>query len=543
MLRIVLFLDSYEVPAWVWEAVYQLTNQPNAQVVLTVINKTPKTSGKKSPLFYRAYRRVDRKLFLKQPDAFARKNLKTLPEWEVPELFVQPIQKMYSDYFASETLEQIKSYEPDLIIRFGFRILRGEILHLAPLGVWSYHHGDPQMYRGGPPCFWEVINQVDTTGAVLLQLSEKLDDGLILYQSWSQTDPLSVQRNANKVFWNSSFFIARVLQEISLLGLVDWKQKVLDSQPKSQKDIPILTPPDFSTMVPSWISLWGRNFSRKISEGLKKPYWEITVAKLETGEDILKQNLDFKTIKRPTNFLSRGSFWADPFPIDHQGNTWVFYEEFDYPSKKGRIGVGIWDGNSLTETKIVVEENWHLSYPFVWEENGSHYLIPESGESGQIYIYRALEFPHKWEKLGVFSEGEAYDPTIIKRDGLYWLFVNRRSHVGTSAFVELYCYYSGDLDNPNWVPHALNPIVSDVRSSRPAGRIFEQGGKLYRPAQDSGKRYGHRIKIQEILKLNKSEYSEKTVRIIEQEEDKGVLGTHSFNFTSNWIFSDAYSRR
>ncbi|MDI1323163.1 MAG: formyltransferase family protein [Algoriphagus sp.] len=543
MLRIVILLDSLKVSAWVLEAIFQTMQEKNARVVLAVVNQSPKSSGKKSPFLYRLYRALDRKLFLRQPDAFSQKELTNIPGWEIPVLPVQPIQKKYSDYLTPETLEEIRAYNPDIIIRFGFRILRGEILQLAPLGVWSFHHGDPQKYRGGPPCFWEVINKEETTGAALIQLSEKLDDGLVFYQSWSQTDPLSVQRNANKVFWNSSFFIARVFQEISVLGLTDWKQKLLDSQPKSERNIPILTPPNFPKMLSSWIGLWGRNFSRKISEGLKRPHWEITVAKLTNGEDILNQTFEFKPIKAPANFLSRGSFWADPFPIEHQGNTWVFYEEFDFPSKKGGIGVGIWDGNYLTETKIVVAENWHLSYPFVLEENGQHYLIPESGESKQLFIYRALEFPHKWEKLGMFFEGEAYDPTILKRDGLYWLFVNRRSHEGTSAFVELCCYYSSDLENPNWVSHALNPIVSDVRSSRPAGRIFEQDGKLYRPAQDSGKRYGHRIKIQEILKLNKFEYSEKTVRVIEGEEEKGVFGTHTFNFTSNWVFSDAYSRK
>jgi folate-dependent phosphoribosylglycinamide formyltransferase PurN len=543
MLRIVLLLDSLIVSGWVWETIFQTIKHKNAKIVLAVINQSPKTRGKKSPFLYRAYRSIDRKLFLKQPDAFAKRNLKSIPEWNIPELHIQPIQKKYSDYLDSQSLDQIKSYQPDLIIRFGFRILRGEILKLAPLGVWSHHHGDPQHYRGGPPCFWEVINQEQTTGAALLQINEKLDDGLILYQSWAQTDPLSVQRNANKVFWNSSFFIARVLQEIEVLGINDWKLKVQNSQPKSDKNIPILTPPNFSTMLSAWIALWSRNISRKLAEGSKKPHWEITVAKRNPKTDILNQTLDFISIKLPANSLAKGSFWADPFPIEHQGNTYVFFEDFDYPSKKGRIALGNWDGISLKDTKIVLEEDYHLSYPFIWEENGKHYLIPESGDAAQLFIYQALEFPTKWQKLGVFFEGEAHDPTILKNDGIYWLFVNRRPHPGTSAFVELYAYSSPDLLNPTWTSHALNPIVSDVRSSRPAGRIFEQSGKIYRPAQDSGKRYGHRIKIQEIINLSQTEFEEKTVRIIEGKEEEGILGTHTFNSTSSWIFSDAYSRR
>lgn len=543
MIRIVLLLDSLEVSAWVYESILQITKQANAKLVLAVINKTPKSSGKKSPYLYRIYRALDRKLFLKSPDAFSKKHLKSLPDWDLPELSVQPIQKKYSDYLDSQAIAQIKSYQPDLIIRFGFRILRGEILNLAPLGVWSYHHGDPQRYRGGPPCFWEVMNQEETTGAVLLQLSEKLDDGMVLYQSHAQTDPLSVQRNANKVFWTSSYFIARVLNEISVLGLGKWRRKVKDSQPPKNENVQILTPPQSSKMISAWIGLWTRNFARKISEGSKKAYWEITVVKRKKVDDLLNQFVDFKPIESSSNSLAKGSFRADPFPLEYEGQTWVFYEEFDYSQKKGIIRVGQWEGNFLKETKLVLEENWHLSYPFVWGENGSHFLIPESAESGKLFIYQANEFPYKWERLGVFFEGEAYDPTIIKMDGIYWLFVNQKPHPGASGFVELYAYYSKELMNPDWIPHALNPIVSDVRSSRPAGRIFEQDSKLYRPAQDSGRRYGHRIKIQEIQKLNPFEYSEKTIRIIEGEEAKRVLGMHTFNFTSSWIFSDAYSRR
>lgn len=542
MLRIALLLDSLTVPAWVFEAILQVTKVPNASLVLAVINESPKPSGKKSPFLYRTYRYLDRKLFLKQPDAFAKKNLNSIPGWKVPELRAKPIQKKYSDYFTSETLQQIKLAKPDIILRFGFRIIRGEILLLAPLGVWSYHHGDPQQYRGGPPCFWEVINQEETTSSALLQLSEKLDDGLVLYQSHAQTDPLSVQRNANKVFWTSSHFIARVLNEISVLGWEKWKRKIEDSQPPQKEEVPILTPPKSFEMIFAWFGLWTRNLARKISEGSKKPFWEITVSK-RTGDEGLDQFLDFKPIQSSSKARAKGSFWADPFPFEFNGQTWVFYEDFDYSQKKGRIGLGLWDGRLLRETTVVLEENWHLSYPFIWEEKGKHFLIPESADSGKIYIYQATEFPFNWIRIGVFFEGEAYDPTVVKIDNTYWLLVNQKPHPGTSGFVELYAYHSKDLINPVWVPHPLNPIVSDVRSSRPAGRIFEQNGKRYRPAQDSGRRYGHRIKIQEIQELNPVEYAEKTSRVIEGDEANGVLGMHTFNFTSSWIFSDAYSRK
>jgi hypothetical protein len=539
-LRIVLLLDSLEVSAWVWEAIFQVSKVSDAQIVLAVINQNPIPSGKKSPFFYRVYRFLDRKLFLNQPDAFEKKDLRTLPGWVVEEFNLSPIQKKYSDYFKKEDLERISEYQPDLILRFGFRILRGDILTLSKLGVWSYHHGDICSYRGGPPCFWEVFQKSETTGVVLQQLNEKLDDGLVLYQSRLQTDPLSVQRNANKVFWTSSSFVARVLKKNALLGLDSWKESLQELQlPQKPKSL-IYTPPKSLKMGIIWANLWTRNAYRKFRESFQKPYWELTVSERK-GESLLPDK--FQTLQAEDGCAGKGSYWADPFPVIYQGETWVFYEEYDSHSKKGKIGVGNWNGKKLQACKPVLEENWHLSYPFIWEENGDFWMIPESGEAHKLYLYQATEFPYQWKKIRVFFDGEGYDPTILKKDGKYWLFINQKSHPGASPFVELFLYSSPSLENPIWTPHALNPIVSDVHSSRPAGRIFERNGKLYRPAQDSGRRYGHKIRIQEIITLSDFEYEEKTVEIIHPDESQGVLGTHTLNFSDSWIFSDNFYRK
>ena len=539
-LRIILLLDSLEVSAWVWEAIFQVFQSENAEIVLAGINQNPKSSGKKSPFLYRVYRYLDRKLFTNPPDAFSKKDLRTIPNWKIPILSISPIQKKFSDYLNSDTIRELQGYQPDIVLRFGFRILRGEILDLPKLGVWSYHHGDIRAFRGGPPCFWEVMNQSETTGAVLQQLNQKLDDGLVLYQGRFQTDPLSVQRNANKVFWNSSYFIFRVLRQISVLGLEKWKQNLLENQENVGAKSEILTPPGSYKMLSSWVKLWSRNAFRKGIEQFQKPHWELTVAKRLNHQFIPDH---FEVISSSCAPHKKGSFWADPFPVDYQGECWVFYEEYDGAIKKGKIGVGLWDGKTLRDCQIVLEESWHLSYPFIWKENGEFYLIPESGEAGKTYLYKATKFPYNWDRVGEFFIAEAYDPTLHKIGDKYWLFVNQKAHPGSSAFVELNAYWSSSLENPVWVPHALNPVVSDVVSSRPAGTIVEHQGKLFRPAQDSGKRYGHQIRIQEILVLTETEYQEKTVQLISPDASQGILGTHTLNFSEKWAFSDRFYRK
>ena len=64
--------------------------------------------------------------------------------------------KLYYHY-KSEDIENIKNLNLDLLIRGGSGILKGEILSVCRLGIISFHHGDNDFYRGGPPGFGKFI--------------------------------------------------------------------------------------------------------------------------------------------------------------------------------------------------------------------------------------------------------------------------------------------------------------------------------------------------------------------------------------------------
>lgn len=65
----------------------------------------------------------------------------------------------------------------DCLVRFGFGIIRGDVLQAPTYGVLSYHHGDLRNYRGRPAGFWEFMNEEDTIGVTLQQLTDELDAG------------------------------------------------------------------------------------------------------------------------------------------------------------------------------------------------------------------------------------------------------------------------------------------------------------------------------------------------------------------------------
>ena len=58
---------------------------------------------------------------------------------------------------------------------------------------------------------------------------------------------------------------------------------------------------------------------------------------------------------------------------------------------------------------------------------------------------------------------------------------------------ETFLYFSDRLEEGWQQPHPRNPVVSDARRARPAGRPFVHAGRLIRPSQDCTGRYGRRV--------------------------------------------------
>lgn len=85
--------------------------------------------------------------------------------------------------FGQELPESVvNDYCPDLdfLVRFGFGIIRGSVLDAPEYGVFSYHHGDLREYRGRPAGFWEFMQDADTIGVTLQQLTDELDGGGVI---------------------------------------------------------------------------------------------------------------------------------------------------------------------------------------------------------------------------------------------------------------------------------------------------------------------------------------------------------------------------
>ena len=171
------------------------------------------------------------------------------------------------------------------------------------------------------------------------------------------------------------------------------------------------------------------------------------------------------------------------------------------------------------------------------------YLIAETAENRTIEVYKCKNFPDDWEfECKLMENVFAYDATLFEHNDMWWLFANIREHECASTWDELCLFSSDDPLSDDWQPHPMNPIVSDVRSARPAGKLFHKDGRIYRPSQNSSFRYGYALNFSEILELTKTTYKERVVECLEPDWDPSILGLHTFSASGELTVVDAIHR-
>jgi len=546
-IKVGLLINTYSLPLWQYIIIEKLINSKYASIELII--KKNKKSIKKSFLkkiqnhwrhiVYILYIAFDKKIFKVKNDAFELKDIMKLVK-DVPKLRVEPISTKFSDRFKKEDIQTIKEYDLDILVRFGFGILRGDILKSSKYGIWSYHHGDNSVNRGGPAGFWEVIERVGTTGSILQILTEDLDGGEILYKSLSKTDEFSINRNKNNYYWKSLSFLPRKIEELYNIGEEKFFKKVKkDNAHLSFYSNRLYSKDNFNNTKMLMLILL--NFSRMLYRKIYiRLFLEQWILLFSIGDGISTSFWRFKKIIPP-----KDRFYADPFIVKKDNKYYIFIEELVYLKNKGYISVIEMDlKGEYKKPKKVLERPYHLSYPHIIQKDNNYFMIPESNKNKTIELYKCIEFPNKWEfHMNLMENIIAVDSTLFYYNNKWWLFTNMVEYPQASKNDELYLFYADELETTNWISHPLNPIVSDVRTSRPAGEIFIYNGKIIRPSQNSTHLYGYGVSINEIVTLNENEYYEKKISSIEPNWDKNILRTHTFNNTDNLTVIDGRFRR
>lgn len=222
-----------------------------------------------------------------------------------------------------------------------------------------------------------------------------------------------------------------------------------------------------------------------------------------------------------------GTFWADPFPLIHEGRHYIFFEELVYGGERGRLlAVEVAEDGPAGAPMTVLERDYHLSYPQVFHWEGELYMVPETRNARRVELLRCVGFPSRWEPCRVLlDEVQAVDATLWHQAGQWWMFVNLVLDGGESAD-ELHLFFSDSLFG-EWTPHPENPLCADVRCARPAGPLFSSGGETFRPSQDGSFRYGGALWINRIERLDRTGYRERPVGHIAPDWHPDVSRVHT----------------
>ncbi len=230
--------------------------------------------------------------------------------------------------------------------------------------------------------------------------------------------------------------------------------------------------------------------------------------------------------------------WADPFLHRHGGADYVFYEDMEYASGRGRISVGRFGPDGFEELGPALETPYHLSFPYVFSHGGDLFMLPETHQTRRIEVWRCRQFPFSWELHATALEGSVCaDSILVDMDGTWRLFTSLTDDSFNDLCGELHLFTADGPDLKRLEPHPLNPVVVGSTRARNAGRIFKQDGAWRRPAQESaGGVYGRALKIMEIEALSDDRYVEREVFRLDPGGRRDVKAVHHFDRAGDrWI--------
>ena len=238
-------------------------------------------------------------------------------------------------------------------------------------------------------------------------------------------------------------------------------------------------------------------------------------------------------------------WYADPLIFTYNEITYVFMEVFNRNTGKGSIGYSIITQDGISNPIIVIEESYHMSFPFVFEFDNVIYMIPETEANNSLNLYRCVNFPNEW----ILHQSFETDIKIVDS-----VLVNCKNNVLkflASTFDEndvkksKYIYYRLKKKNNDVFSIVIIDEYGDYDySNRNGGQIIKQNGNELLVTQRSTPAiYGYSLIFHIInkhsplsLKLNsKIEIKPNDIRIMGK---RNLLGVHTYSRNEQYEIID-----
>ncbi|MGQ0523013.1 MAG: glucosamine inositolphosphorylceramide transferase family protein [Betaproteobacteria bacterium] len=518
-LRLGLFVDSPLQPHWIAEAFQKVASSAIAEVTVFACDETRQ---RETSRLWRLYGSIDARCF------GADSNI-----WELSDLRTQ-IAAHHSVRLCRDGSLPSRAFVASLRLDVAFVVgdLHPALLEgLAQHGVWRYCFGGDG--RGTPDSagFPETLGGLPLT-CCGLAVRFGTGEERILYRSWSRTHPFSVARTRQNVFLKCAEFPIRALTSLHRTGRVAVTGGGWDIGADS-----IQVPAGTAASVAAISRLGARLARRALQKLLYVDQWFLAY-RFGSGERWESDLRQYRRLMPP-----KDRFWADPFAVHRNGRYFIFFEDLPFASGKGHISMVEVRRDGTTSPPVrVLERDYHLSYPFLMELGGQLYMVPETLQNRSVELYRCIDFPTRWRlERQLMRDARFADATLHQADGRWWMFVNI-GFPGAEAYDELHLFHAERLEG-HWQAHPDNPVKSDARSARPAGKLFRRNGILYRPAQICAPLYGSGVSVNRVLHLSRHTYAESEEERIVPAAASGILGLHTVNRAGDLAVIDGFTRR
>lgn len=455
----------------------------------------------------------------------------------LPSIKVRPRREGRKDIFEKDDSQALKDLGLDVILQLGFGEIEGEILAAAPFAIWSLFPGDDRFEKTGQPGFRTLIDKAAVSTVTLLVNVGGSEAVRVIARAHFDRQ-ISYAKNRAFLLEKSS---ALVLREFKRLAIT--RRLAIDGPAKAYR-WEYRAPGLLATgryCLQLGCAVAGKLFNRFVWRlGVRTLMWAPFLGKLPEDLKDLKQAMAAATEVKP----GRNQYWADPFLFRQREELFLFFENFSYAKNRGRISVGRIKGRRLELLGDALVRDYHLSYPFIFKEEGETYMIPETHERQRIELWRARDFPLQWELQATALVGSSVvDTTLLKKEGQWWLFCNIANDSFGDHTSDLHIFR---IDGPEMAvieAHKLNPVVIDSSTARNGGRIFERGGRLFRPSQNNSFGvYGYGLNLMEITELSLTDYREEPYLQITPDFRKGVMACHHFDCSGEDFVVDGRKR-
>ena len=435
----------------------------------------------------------------------------------------------------------IKQQAVDVVVDLTGETALPECITWARYGVWRHVFGQPFRLTAKYLAVQEYLTDQTAivTGLECLLASASKPVGL--FYATNSMDSLSIGRGVERALWKMAEFIPQRFTELQTVGAQQFFQTA------EQRTRDRLPSPQYALYAPSIAVLltvfwqYGLNIQRKLWRSLSyHEQWVLLVGKASL---VAKSSaLDLAGLMHCQQLIPPADrFWADPFVVEHGQTAFIFFEEFVTAEAKGVIACRwlLADGTYSAPIKVL-ERDYHLSYPFVFQYKDTYYMIPETAGNRSIELYRCAEFPHRWVfDRYLMQDVAAYDTTLVEYQQRWWMFVCMRQHERCSPNETLYLFYADSPLSQAWQAHPQNPIVAQAATARPAGRIVAWEGRLYRPSQNCAGKYGRGLNINLIQQLTTQAYQEVVQAQCLPDGQLNISGVHTLDIGTQLVVSDA----